>query len=1047
MLRCVLRREQRAESGDDALVLVAGKVVGFGGRILDIDASSFDAAFGLDVIEDAACHAARAALTVQHALAHRDGGCATATAVHTAEMLVGHVADRVEIAADARHAAAAVLDRLIQANDTSAVTVSEGSRPFLEHRFRLSLVPTTTDPSLEAVWALTAVADALRMTPLVSRIRELSLLEGLLAHAEDGLGHALLLTGDAGIGKSRLLQELQRRTGSRFIWLTGTAVSYGAALPFHPLIDLLRRSLAVQASDADETIGARLDQAVEQLRIPRSRLPFLRALMSIDPGDPSFAQMDPKLRRAGIVEAIRDYLRATADTRPMAIVLEDAHWFDQATAELMPVLIDELSNSPALLCVTSRTGYPLPISEHAFATRVTLQRLTPQESLDLAREILDTADLPSPLQLLIADKTDGNPFFVEEMMRSLQERGLVSRSGEPLTSAATGRLEVPDRVEDVISGRLDRLDPTAREILQVAAVIGREFSRPVLTRVLERPPETIDGALHALVAAELLSMPKRSASSLYAFKHALTQDVAYRALDEQDRQALHGRIADAIEAEYAGRVAEHVGVLAQHFVRARRWAKALEHLIASAQSAERAFATREALALYDEALAAAGHLAGGAGDPATLMKIHEAKARLYFVTSDFERSAAEGERILPLARLTANPIKEAEALATIAWASTWGRNLDAAVRAARQSLAVAEPAGALAVQGRALFTIGWVGAVTGVLDESEQAIDRALTISRAAGDAVHQSLSLTTAGLLRNWTGDFDAAARLQDDGLALARERGLLVPLLFNCFLRGLTLVGRGDYDLAFESLQEGLSLAERVGDEAIHHRLLNCLAWLYSDLGDLDEAERLNAASARIGRRRHDPGTQPNAELNLGDILHARGDLDAAQDLFDGVFRYWKNPSTSEWMRFRYSIRMFASMGELALERGDHAAARTHAAECLELATRTGARKNLIKGLRLSAALASAGGEHDRAEAHLRRALAIAESLRNPVQHWKTLLALHDLVLRQQRVDQARDACQTAVSVMNRVAGALKADRLQQAFAGNTDVRRASELLATYR
>ena len=144
-----------------------------------------------------------------------------------------------------------------------------------------------------------------------------------------------------------------------------------------------------------------------------------------------------------------------------------------------------------------------------------------------------------------------------------------------------------------------------------------------------------------------------------------------------------------------------------------------------------------------------------------------------------------------------------------------------------------------------------------------------------------RSLSLSIAGLVRNWAGDYDEASRLQAEGLLLARERGLLLPLLFSCFMRGLTMTGKGDYDEALGSFTEGLSLAERIGDEAIHHRLLNCLGWLYADLGDLDHAERLNATSAQIGRRRRDPGGQPNAELNLAEIFAARGDLARAQDL----------------------------------------------------------------------------------------------------------------------------------------------------------------------
>jgi tetratricopeptide (TPR) repeat protein len=507
---------------------------------------------------------------------------------------------------------------------------------------------------------------------------------------------------------------------------------------------------------------------------------------------------------------------------------------------------------------------------------------------------------------------------------------------------------------------------------------------------------------------------------------------------------LHARIGETIELVYADRLSEHFGVLAYHFTRARQWTKALEYLLAAARQAEQSFATREALALYDEAKSAAEQQAGGIANAATLIAIHESKARLYFVRSDFEQSRAEAERILPLARLTGDAVKEGEALATIAWASTWGRNLDSALRFARAALMVAEPAGALAVQGRAHFTIGFVRGVTGVLDESQAALDKAMSLSSAAGDAVHRSLSLSMAGLLRNWEGDYEAAVRLQNEGLSLARDRQLLVPLLFSCFMRGLTLTSKGNYDEAFGSFTEGLALAERVGDEAIHHRLLNCLGWLYAELGDLDQAEVLNTTSAQIGRLRRDPGTQPNAELNLGDIIRARGDLPLAQELYDGVYRYWKDPDSSQWMRFRYSIRMFASMGELALARGDLAAARTYSAECLDLATRTGSRKNLVKGWRLAGELERAQRDWDRAERHLRTALELAASVGNPVQYWRTELALGQLLSDAGRSDEARGAFQRAYLRMQRVQETLRHERLRAAFEKSGELRFVHGLIA---
>jgi tetratricopeptide (TPR) repeat protein len=655
--------------------------------------------------------------------------------------------------------------------------------------------------------------------------------------------------------------------------------------------------------------------------------------------------------------------------------------------------------------------------------------------------------LSPALQRLLDAKTDGNPFFVAEVVRSLYESGALERRGDTIGLAhPTETIDVPDTVQDVILARLERLDGRARDMLHVASVIGREFSRRVLERVVTGAggDGSIDDRVHALLAAELIQKGRVWPEVAYVFRHALTQEVAYQDQGELQRQALHARIGEAIELVYADRLSEHFGVLAYHFTRARQWAKALEYLLEAARQADQSFATREALALYDEAKSAAEHQAGGMAAAATLIPIHESKARLHFVRSDFEQSRAEAERILPLARLAGDAVKEGEALATIAWASTWGRNLESAVRFARAALTVAEPAGDLAVQGRAHFTIGFVRAVTGVLDESHSALDKAMALSSAAGDAVHRSLSLTTAGLLRNWTGDFEAAVRLQDEGLLLARDRGLLLPLLYSCFMRGMTLTGKGNYDDAFASFTEGLALAERVGDEAIHHRLLNCLGWLYAELGDLDHAEALNTSSAQIGRRRRDPGTQPNAELNLGDVIRARGDLPVAQELYDGVYRYWKDPGSSQWMRFRYSIRMFASMGELALARGDLSAARNYSAECLNLATRTGSRKNLVKAWRLAGELQRAQRDWDRAEQHLRTALALAASIGNPVQYWRSELALGQLLSDAGRPEEAREAFQRAHLRMQRVRESLSHERLRDAFEKSGELRLVHGLLA---
>ena len=1024
---------------------IAAKTSAFGGRIIELGPSSVKAAFGFDIAEDAACHAVHAALAVHRIVRADSQPLGLRIALHTDEMLVGRLDDRVELDADARQAAQKTLDEMLAMTTSGRIVASATTKPFLERRFDVE--PLTAVPEARRFWRVVGLADADRhATPFVSRAREIALLEDLLAQVEEGRGQAVLLGGEPGIGKTRLLHEFHRLTRDRASWLQGSAVSFGSSWPLHPLIDLLKDAFSIQPSDSDEVIGDRIDRITAAFGDgfkPSAR--FLRSLLSVEGADSANTPLDPKLRRAGIFEAIGRFLDAMSRDRPLIVVLEDLHWVDQATGEFLAMLAESLTSGRILLCATHRTGYTLPFAQSAFSTQLTLSRVSRVDTSAIVRSILSASALSPELQQLVEDRTEGNPFFVEEILRSLEERGLLERrDDEAGLRRPTERIDVPDTVEDVLLGRLERLDQASRDVLRVAAVIGREFPRRVLEHVMPEAAQTIDERIRALRSAELIYNARVWPDVVYAFKHALTQEVAYDAQPEIERQSQHARIGAAVEQVYGDRLSEHYGVLAHHFTRAQQWGKSLEYLLLAAQQAERTFATREALALYEQARTSAERLAGGVGDPATLIGIHEARARLYFVTSDFERSGAEAERILPLARLTGNRLKEAEALATIAWASTWGRQLDAAIRVAREAIAVAEPVGALAAQGRAHFTIGFIRGVTGVLDESRAALDKAVAISTAAGDAVNQSLSLSAAGLLRNWAGDYGEAVQLQDRGQVLARECGLLFPLLFSCFLRGLTLTGKGEYDEALASFSEGLSLAERVGDEAIHHRLLNCLGWLYADLGDLDYAEELNSISARIARRRTDPGTQPNAELNLAEIFRARGELARAQDQYDGVFRYWLNPSGSLWMRYRYSIRMFAGMGELALACHDVSAARTHSAECLELATRTGSRKNLVKAWRLAAEIARAERNWDAAEGHFRTSRDLAVSLGNPVQRWKADLALGQFLLDAKRFDEAQHAFGNALSMMQRVRDGLRHPRLKEAFEKNPDFRLIQSLVA---
>jgi tetratricopeptide (TPR) repeat protein len=717
---------------------------------------------------------------------------------------------------------------------------------------------------------------------------------------------------------------------------------------------------------------------------------------------------------------------------------------DQATEAYLLFMADSIPTSRVLRILTYRPGYMQPFGDRTYHTRIALNTLSTEHSVEMAQALLATESLPEELRALIVRKAEGNPFFVEEVVKSLLEVGALRRAADGYDLAKRlNEIFVPNTIQDVIMARIDRLEEAPKRTLQLASVIGREFTRRLLDRIADiraRNEEFLQG----LKAIELIYEKSVFPELAYMFKHALTHEVAYNSLLVQRRKELHRLIALAIEELYAERLAEQYEILAYHFSRGEEWAKALEYLLKAAEKAAQAFATREAITLYDQALEAAGQL-GAAVNTRTLMTIHQAKSYLYFLLSDFERSRAEGERFLTLARQAQDRVSEGAALVRMAFASRWAHDFDRALAYARQAIAVGEEGDVRAALAGGLFITGIIHSTIGRLDQAKDEIDRALTVSRSGGDVFHQSLSLNRTGQLMNWEGEYVEASRLSSEALEIARQHNLLAPLLDGLFAYGLALTGKGDYDAALAMLKEGLAFSGKVGNEVWRHRFLNTLGWLYIELGDLDRALDLNQQSAEGARKRGDHEVIANAELNLGDIFMAKGDLALAQEYLDAVYRLVHDPATSEYMKWRYSIHLFVSLGELWLAREDPVQAQEFAEQCLELATRTNSQKYLVKSYRLMGEIALARRQWDEADGALRQALTIAQAIGNPTQLWKTHLAYGQLYTAIRKPEMAQQAYSAAREIIERVKDSLRDSGLRASLEGSPLMRRVYDLCAS--
>ena len=1019
------------------------------------------ALFGAPIAhEDHARRAVQAALGIRRALEAYRHELERDRAIHfrvrqglnTGLVVVGSIGTDLRMDYTAVGDTTNVAARLLQTAEPGQVVVSEAVHHLVKGFFHAqALGDRTLKGKAETVraWEVLSAQETRSrldveaergLTPLFGRDKELAALAECFEKARAGQGRLVFIVGEPGIGKSRLLYEFRQRIGDRATWQEGRCVSFGQSIPFHPLIDSLRRSFGIEDGDDAETVAEKLQREILTLGAElRSIIPYIRHIVGVDPGDPAVSSMDPQERRGELFYALRRLLLQAAAVRPQVVVYEDIHWTDRATEEYLTLIADSLPSSRVLLILTYRTGYAHPFGERSYQSRIVPDALTTDDSVAMARAMLVTEHLPDDLQALLVRKAEGNPFFVEEVVKSLREASSIQRVGEAYV--LTKRLEevlVPDTIQGVIAARIDRLSEAPKRALQMASVIGREFSRRLLDRIADWPEQT-ETLLRELTALELIHEKRVFPEFEYIFKHALTQEVAYASLLVQRRREIHRRIGLALEELYADRLTDHYAVLAYHFERAEVWPKALDYYLKAADKAARAFATRDATVLYDAAEATANRAQDGV-TPQTRMTIHRRRAELYVLVSDFDRARAESEAVLRLARQSGDHHAEAEALVSMGLASLLGHHFDQCLDESRQAAAIAETIGVPSILTGSLLNEAFVYEVTGRLDDARTKFDRALTLSRQTADVVNQATALIYGAELESWEGHYARATELYDEGIRLGRAHNILATLE-GMFMSGVNFTGQGAYDRALAIFDEGLTLAERVGDENYTPRYLNSIGWLHIECGDLDRARELNERAAEGGRRRGDHESFANAELNLGDIALLTGDVASAREYLEGVLRLVKDPSTSEWMRWRYSIHLFASLGELALARGDLDEARGYADECLERATRTRSRKYLVKGWRLRGELALARRHWDDAEHALREALEVAQSIDNPTQLWTTHVALGRLGAERQRPDLVRHAWQAARGVIDRVRENLRHPRLRATFASSPLIRQVLE------
>ena len=457
------------------------------------------------------------------------------------------------------------------------------------------------------------------LTRFVGRETEMAALAQACAQAGPGHGQVVAAVGEAGVGKSRLLMSSCTRTAPRAGWCWRAAsVSYGKATPYFPVVELLKRYVQVEDGDEPRTVRARvtghlltLDEALQDT------IPALLALLEALPADSPFLRLDPPQRRQRTLAALKRVLLRESQVQPLLLVFEDLHWIDTETQALLDSLVESLPTAQLLLLVNYRPEYQHGWGSKTYYTQLRLDPLPPASADELLQALLGDDPGLAPLKRLLIARTEGNPFFLEESVRTLVETGvLVGAPGAYRLVKPLDSLQVPATVQAVLAARIDRLPPEDKRLLQTAAVIGTEVPLPLLQAIAELPEAALHGALAHLQAAEFLYETRLFPEHEYTFKHALTHEVAYGSLLLERRRVLHARIVEALEALAGDRVAEgasgrspdQVDRLAYHALRGEVWDKALVYCRQAGEKAMARSAHREAVGYFEQALSALQHL-------------------------------------------------------------------------------------------------------------------------------------------------------------------------------------------------------------------------------------------------------------------------------------------------------------------------------------------------------------------------------------------------------------------------------------------------------
>jgi class 3 adenylate cyclase/predicted ATPase len=751
----------------------------------------------------------------------------------------------------------------------------------------------------------------------VGRNEEIDQMRRAAELARAGHGQIVAAVAEAGVGKSRLFHEFKLKAPAEWMVMETFSVSHGKASPYLPVVELLKGYFSIADRDEERPRREKITGRVLALdRTLEDTLPHFFALLGVRGLSAEFQEMEPQIRRQRTREAVKRLLLRESLNQPLMLIVEDLHWIDAESEALLAMLAESIATARILLLVNYRPEYRHDWGSKSFYTQLRLDPLGPESAGEMLDAMLGGGGELDGLKRMIVARTEGNPFFIEEIVQSLLEQGALVRNGAVRLVRPLEAIRIPPTVKAILAARIDKLGAAEKELLQTLAVIGKEFPMGLVRRVAGRAEAELEPLLRALQVGEFIYEQPAVPEVEFTFKHALTQEVAYDSVLTQRRRLIHERAAVALEAMFPDHADDHAVELANHYSHSANAAKAVAYLRIAAEQARMRSAygdalgyLRKALELLrslpetpdrnrielglqvamgtaivnlrgfsdpemDTLLARARELSHRIGDTPALIEVLLGTWNLEFTRGLLAQAVSTAERVLALAYETGNHETIANAHGAVAPTYMWlGRLSEARTHFAKvieihdRDIARYLPmAYAPVVPSRC--NMAWALWTLGYPDQARDRIDQALDFARQLGRPFSMGFAIQNWVAIYNLRRDYAPLRPMIETLIEVAREHGLRYWLAGGTMSMGKLLVYEGRVDEGMAMLREGLEQLLKAGAGLVHSYGLSLFSETCLDAGRIDEGLRVTGEALELIER-----TQ--SRLHEAEVHRLRGEM----------------------------------------------------------------------------------------------------------------------------------------------------------------------------